>query len=248
MHLCFVDESGTPSKFESAENTTFVIGGVIIPDTVWHNVHKKLEHAKSSWKYTGEIKWRFFAPTNSDHDNPMKEWSPENKDAFRTSIFNVITSQSSIKILACVCDCKKAYEKLYIKTQDEIYFGTYKPITERFQYFLQDLTRQTGSKQTGIIVADQRSSKNDNKLRNQHERLINKSSNTSSNYSNLIESLFFSPSHMSVGIQLADMVAGATWRYFAKNDPKFFDQIRPSFRSSPSGEIRGHGLITFPKS
>ncbi|MHB8385172.1 DUF3800 domain-containing protein [Metallibacterium sp.] len=57
----------------------------------------------------------------------------------------------------------------------------------------------------------------------------------------------YSPSHQSIGIQFADMVAGAVYRKYAKGDDRFFDQIVASFRASPRGEINGFGIVHFPK-
>lgn len=246
MHLCFIDESGTPSKLGKKEPRTFAIGAVVIPEVTWHNVREKLEGLKASSKYHGEIKWRFFAPNNTDDDNAMRTWPQGQRDAFRTAVFRIITEQKSIRLLACVCHCSTAYELPSINTQDDIYFRTYKPITERFQYLLQDLSRSTGAHHSGIIVADHRGSKDDAKMRQQHERLVRESGKFTSTYSNFVEGLFFAPSHLSVGIQLADMVAGATWRAFERGDASFFDQIKGSFRAKPSGEIDGYGLVKFP--
>lgn len=55
-------------------------------------------------------------------------------------------------------------------------------------------------------------------------------------------------SHMSVGVQLADMVAGAIGRKFNVGDDKYFQTLTGSFRASPSGNIEGFGLVKFPKS
>ena len=62
-----------------------------------------------------------------------------------------------------------------------------------------------------------------------------------------MESLFFLPSDISVGIQLADMVAGAVWRKFEKNDDRCYKMLEPSIRKSPSGQIDGFGIVRFPK-
>lgn len=66
-------------------------------------------------------------------------------------------------------------------------------------------------------------------------------------YKNLIEGVFIAPSHLSVGIQLSDMVAGAVYRKFARQDSRFFDLIKTSFRKNNLGEIDGYGLIRWPK-
>ena len=246
MHLCFIDESGTPAKLGRAEPKYFVIAGVIIPEDTWHPVREKLVGLKAAERYRGEVKWRFFAPNNTDDDNPMRDWDQPRRNTFRDQVFRIISDQRSIKLLACVCSCADAYKIPSINTQDDLYFRTYKPITERFQYFLQDISREVGSKISGLIVADHRGSHDDSKMRLQHERLVREVNKYTSTYTHFVEGLFFAPSHMSVGVQLADMVAGATWRKYERDDSAFFNQIRKSFRCKPNGDINGYGLVRFP--
>lgn len=68
-----------------------------------------------------------------------------------------------------------------------------------------------------------------------------------SNYGNLIETVFFAPSELSLGIQLADMVAGSFFRKIEKNDNQTFDIINSSVRKSENGVIEGFGVVKVPK-
>jgi len=53
---------------------------------------------------------------------------------------------------------------------------------------------------------------------------------------------------MSTGMQLADMIAGATQRYFEHGDNQWIECIRSSFRcDSRTGAIDGYGIARFPK-
>jgi hypothetical protein len=142
----------------------------------------------------------------------------ELKDEFRENLFKIITKRKSVKITACVAYAKNAYAKAYIKDEEDLYFHTYKPVTERFQYFLQDIGREVGTTQLGIIVADHRGKKQDDSLRSSHQRIIEDNAEFTTKYSCYIETLFLTPSHLSVGIQLADMVAGALGRGFNTGD------------------------------
>lgn len=247
MHLCFVDESGTPARPDSASPEYFVIAALVVPEDMWHTVREKLVGLKREKAYHGEVKWRFFAPNNTDNDNPMRDWDQARRNEFRDRVFRIVTLHRSIKLLACVCRCATAYNLPSVNGQEDIYFSTYKPITERFQYHLQDLSREVGSKISGLIVADHRGRADDNRLRLQHERLVRKDGVYTSTYTHFVEGLFFTPSHMSVGVQLADMVAGATWRKFERGDESYFNKIAGSFRKSADGNINGYGLVKFPK-
>ena len=247
MHLLFVDESGTPPKPEAPNRSHFVIAGLAIPEDRWAGMRAKLVGLKRSAGYRGEVKWRFFAPNNTDADNPMVGWDEGKRNAFRESVFRIISSTKSVKIIAGISECPTAYGLNNVVCQSDLYFRTYKVVTERFQYFLQDITRDSGRDIMGLIVADHRGRGDDDKMRELHERLVHEEGRYTSNYPNFVEGLFFAPSHMSVGIQLVDMVAGAIWRAQNHDDRRWFDLIRSSFRAGPNGQIDGFGIARFPK-
>ncbi|MYE36262.1 MAG: DUF3800 domain-containing protein [Rhodobacteraceae bacterium] len=247
MYICFVDESGTPAKPGQEKQKYFVFGGVIIPENQWKFVRQKILGLKIRKQYSGEIKWRFFAPNNNDENNPMKDWNQSQKDEFRSSVFEIICSVKSIKLICSVSDATLAYKLNGVNSQNDIYFRTFRVVTERFQYFLQDIQKITGSPTNGIIVADHRNGREDNNFRHQHDQLIRSDNSNTTNYKNVIEGIFLTPSHMSIGIQLADMIAGAVWRFYTHDDKKWFDTIKPSFRKNETGVIGGFGLACYPK-
>ncbi|MBN8897313.1 MAG: DUF3800 domain-containing protein, partial [Rhodospirillales bacterium] len=139
-----------------------------------------------------------------------------------------------------------AYEISSISGPDDIYHLTYKVITERFQYHLQDLGTRS-QPERGIVVCDHRGADNDKRLRRHHQMLIHAPGGPTSVYKNLIEGLFLQPSHQSIGIQLADLVAGAIWRKFERSDSRFYDLVEPIMRRSKLGEVDGYGIARVPK-
>jgi hypothetical protein len=247
MYLLFVDESGTPPKPGASQLGYFVMAGLVIPEDRWPGMRDKLTGLKRSYAYHGEVKWRFFAPNNDDAANPMQNWNASRRNEFRSKVFSIITETKSCRIIACVSETPTAYNLGNVNGQEDLYFRTYKPLTERFQYHLQDIARESGRDSYGLIVADHRGRGEDERMRLQHERLVRESGKYTSNYANFIEGLFFSPSHMSVGVQLVDMVAGAIWRAQSHGDKTWYDILRPSFRASSAGQIDGFGLARFPK-
>ena len=148
--------------------------------------------------------------------------------------------------MACVCSVVRAYRQTYVNDEHDIYGYTYKPITERFEYHLQDITRATGVEKYGLIVSDHRGRDDDERVRRYHQMLMHSQSPYISAYDRLIESVFLTPSHTSVGIQLADLFAGAVSRAFNFNDKTWFDEVRSIFRSKRNGDIDGYGLVKFP--
>ena len=248
MHLLFLDESGTPPGPNKAKNKYFVIGGIVIPEGHWSRIRDALAGLKLREKLRGEIKWRYFAPGNDDPKNPMLKRSPADRDKIREEIYTkIICSDRSIKAIACVCCIEAAYQMPSITDRDALYQGTYKPVSERFQYHLQDLSRSVGREEYGIIVADHRGLQDDTRFRLSHERMVNSSAEFTSTYKNIVESLFLQPSHYSVGIQLADMVAGAVWRKYEANDDKWYLKLQPAIRTSKTGLVDGYGIVKYPK-
>jgi len=248
VHILFIDESGNAPHPGKKQNKYFVIAGIIIPEERWHKCRDALNGLKIRRQIWGEIKWRYFAPGNIDTANPMKGMDSATRDSIRTEIYEkIICAEKSIKTIGCVTCIEAAYAKPSIKTRDDLYQYTYKPVSERFQYHLQDLTRQVGRSELGIVVSDHRGQEDDKRFRAHHEELLHSSGDFMSKYKNLVECLFFVPSDLSIGIQLADMVAGAIWRKYEAQDSKWFDLLKSSIRSSKTGEVEGYGIVKFPK-
>ena len=98
-----------------------------------------------------------------------------------------------------------------------------------------------------VSVCDHRAPKDDQRLQELHSKLLLGHHNAHSSYSHLIEGLFIAPSHFSVGIQFADLVAGAVLRKFKANDDRFYQQMADTLRKSEQGKVEGYGLVQFPK-
>lgn len=253
MHLCFLDESGPapkpPKPGAKAKRCYFVIAGLIMHEAQWHGVASDVAALLRRPKFNvqGEIKWRYFGPDNDDPDNSVAHLDQETRNELRDKLFEIITARKSLRILAGVASVEAAYKLNYVTCADDLYVFTYKTVTERFQYYLQDISRAVGDKQLGIIVADHRGKSQDDQLRQQHRGLVHERGAFSSKYDNYVETVFLTPSHHSVGIQLVDMVAGAIGRQFNYKDDYYARKLTQSFRASPTGKIEGYGLVKFPK-
>lgn len=248
MQMLFVDESGTPpppGKSDAA--ILFVLGGIVIPEDFWAKIAADLERLKKKYRVSGEIKWRYFAPPKGAKTHSLSHLNSDEKDALRLELYEVIRSYRSIRLICVVTNVQLAYQMPYVNTADDVYWYSYKQLTERFQYYLQDLERTVGQRVNGIVVCDHRAPQDDERLRELHHRLLSGDRENFAKYSNLIEGLFIAPSHLSVGIQLADMVAGAVFRRFNAGDDRFYSQIEASFRRSPQGKVEGYGIVRFPK-
>lgn len=249
MQLFFIDESGIiPLKDKIGSVNHFTLGGIVIPEALWHEIDKELAFLKRTFEVIGEIKWRYFSPQKTGAQlNPLSHLNAVQKEELRNAIYALIIKFKSVRLICAVVDIQTAYKLSYVQCENDLYWFAYKQMTERFQYYLQDLSRTVGSKINGIIVCDHRQPQDDHQLRLLHQKLLTGSVEHFSIYRNLIEGVFIAPSHLSVGIQFADMVAGAVYRKFVRNDSRFFDFIKTSFRKNQTGEINGYGLVRWPK-
>jgi hypothetical protein len=249
MQLFFIDESGTiPPKDKNEGIEYFTLGGIVIPEDIWYELDKELAALKIRFKVIGEIKWRYFSPQKPGAiRHPLSHLTGIEKEKLRYDIYQLIAKFKSIRLICALVNVQAAYKLDYVSNDNDLYWYAYKQMTERFQYYLQDLSRIVGNKINGIIVCDHRQPKDDHQLRHLHQKLLTGSKKHFSTYENLIEGVFIAPSHLSVGIQFADMVAGAIYRNFVRKDARYFDQIKTSFRSGTGGQIEGYGLIRWPK-
>ncbi len=247
MYILFVDESGSVPPPDKVRQKHFVMGGVVIPTGIWHSVKKDLDAIKSKYEINGEIKWRFFSPHNADESNTMRHLDWSTKNLVRDETMSIITKYKSLRIIASYSVVEEAYQKDYIEDEHQLHWLCHKALVERFQYYLQDKSRDVGQTINGLVVCDHRERSQDMRLRSLHSDMVNQDSFNVSEYKNLIETVFFVPSELSIGLQLADLVAGSVFRKLEKNDDRFFTRIEGSIRRSPTGHLKGYGLVKVPK-
>ncbi len=135
MHLYFIDDSGDPSR----STTHFVLGGVVIPGDQWHKLKDSFAYACERFKVHGEIKWRLFGkkPKPEDRENPISHLNFEEKDELRKLLLESLVKFNSVKIIASVVHLPTIYSNHQHLTPENVYSMAYKPLTERFQYYLQ---------------------------------------------------------------------------------------------------------------
>jgi hypothetical protein len=247
MQILFADDSRPPPDAPKRDHKYFVLAGLAVPELNWHSLSRVLLNIKKRDDIKGEIKWRYFSPSNRDASNPIRDFPMGRRDRIRADIYKSLLTRSHICTLAVVVSIDDAYDLPYVKNGEDIYFYAYKILTERFQYRIQDVNRKYNINRHGIVVCDARDSAKDMTIRHLHDRLVTDNSRFSSDYKNLIEGLFIAPSHLSVGIQYADMIAGATYHYFSQGHRRWFDTIKPTFRCNDTGKIEGYGVSFFPQ-
>lgn len=245
MYLMFIDESGTPPPPNKIGTNFFILGATIISEQVWHHIAGDFRSLKEKYSISGEIKWRFFSPNNQKQENSLIHLEQSKRFALRDDLFSLLTKYRSVKLLGTAANVEQYYQRPSVNSADDIYHLAYKQLIERFQYFLQDTSRESGIDASGIVICDHRGSRDDMRLRHLHESLLKTRNGFQSTFSRLIEGVFIAPSHMTIGIQLADMVAGAIFRWFESDDARSYKKIEKNFRKNPrNGAVWGYGIVT----
>lgn len=248
MYMLFVDESGNPAPPDKHNEDYFVLGGLIIHEDDWHQINRDFIEVKNDYGITGEIKWRYFNPTDNRSENSLAHLPPAERFDVREEFYEILKSFEAVTIISVIGHIPTAYTNRHTDNDVKLYHAAYKALSERFQYFLQDESKASGFKVNGIIICDQqRTGVDDERLRQLHQTLTTEFSYTSAHYANVVECLLLAPSHYSVGIQLADLVAGAIYRKCNAADDRFFAQIKPLIRKSNAGKIEGYGMVRLPR-
>lgn len=249
MQILFIDESN-PAPAQPSKNGKqfFVLAGVSIPELDWHSLTKSLNNIKAEKGLEGEIKWRFFSHRNISEDNPMRLLSKEQRDEIRDNLLSALNSHHHVSCMAVVASIQDAFQLPYVNNDDDLYYYCLKILTERFQYRIQDTNRKHGITRHGMIVIDGRDPAKDNFIREMHDRLVTQDKKFTATYENIVEGLFIGASHLSPGIQFADLIAGATYHYFASDYKHWLERSLPSFRTGPRNQYEGYGIMFFPNS
>ncbi len=226
MHIFFIDEAGTIFHPDKLANNHFVLAGPIVPEEAWHDIVKGFTDTCKKWDVKGEIKWRFFGQMigREDAQNTLTHLTLNDRDQLRRALLESLISNESVTIRAVVIHLPTLYKT--IKTAEQQHAYAYESLIELFQLHLQDLSENNSSKINGIIVSDHRNQHQDIEQRNLHMEILK---NGRMRYPNLIEGLFFSPSHHSIGIQMADLVSGAIFRFYEKQDDRWYTIIKRNF-------------------
>src|SRR5687768_15788660 len=99
MQILFMDESGTPPADGRSGARYFVLGGVVIPESAWHRIRDNLYGMKIRRKVRGELKWRYFAASNEDSRNPLRNLSQTERDEIRTELYKILCQERDVRII-----------------------------------------------------------------------------------------------------------------------------------------------------
>ena len=227
MHLLFLDESG-----RIGQDGLFTLGGIAVRDADWHELRRRWLETLSAhdWPPEREVKW---------HGIRTGEVPPALADAVVASL-----AVAPFTCYVVLLDCEAGAELPEFFGSTEQTYGTALTfVTERFHHLLE------AEDDLGLIVADSRHREDDASLR----RFFGALTETGTPYVQLdriVEGLFLGPSHLSVGLQCADLVVGITAAAERGSGLArgYLRKLLPRFAVHPAtGDLEGVGLKRFPE-
>jgi hypothetical protein len=226
VRLLFLDESG-----RIGQDSLFALGGVAVRAEDWHALRAcwlaPLE--AHGWDPANEVKWHGI----------RKGVVP---DALADAVVDALT-RAPFTAYVTLLDLERGAELPDFFGSPERTYGTALMfVSERFHHLLD------AEDELGLVVADSRRSEDDLSLRRYFGALA-ESGTPFMRLDRIVEGLFLGPSHLSVGLQCADLVVSITAAAERGNAQArgYLKGLLPCFATHPAtGELDGVGIKRFP--
>lgn len=243
MKIFFVDESGDPGNpnIHTSATKLFIVGGVLLTESAWQSLRKDTLQLRNRYKIkpNRELKWSHLRSPKKDIS--LEHLDFEERKEFAKEFLTLIKGLRGAEILTVIVDKEKLYRKRGSGfSTKNLYTQVYSVLLERFEYYLE----KKGD--LGLVIHDFTSNFDETEKMRDIGRRIIKDGTRWAKMTNLFETFLFVPSDQSVGVQAADFVVGAVWRWQASGDEQYKEIIRGRFLRNRRGNIKGAGLKFFP--
>lgn len=153
---------------------------------------------------------------------------PNERRAFVYSALREAAQVPSVEFLCVVVDQRQLREEAH-------------PLKEALTPLLERIQMNAKKHATHALVLMDEEQADDKALRE-----VMRNGSEFLKYDRILDTIAFIPSEESIGIQVADLAAGAISRYFNSNDPGYVRTFLRSTACSPSGDPNGYGIKVYP--
>ena len=219
MYFLYIDESGSPNGWQTQNH--FVLGGVAIHEGQVSGLANKLDEIQT--KYFGELKVpiEFHA---GDIKTGNKRWHsvPEKtREKIMEDVYNVIAGAPFPTLIAfgSALHISKA-----VNSETDDLETSFQDVCLKFNHFLIKM-HKSGNTNKGLLIID-------DAHKNQFKDLINRFRREGVKgvpIHNIVDIPYFSASHDTRMLQLADFCVYSIYRYYEKNDSCYINKILPVF-------------------
>jgi len=258
-YFCFSDESGdfyTDMSDKSIKRHPYYIrSSLIINSQEWSILNSEMLKLKElySFKSTDEIKWSYLHSIKIAETNGAKNSKKNKFDFFDCSFKKCLEFvEESLDLLN-----KLEYKTIVLSFTDNITYRKWRAENILKQHLRAHMQRvemgiQGKDDHLAVLFCDPICEDKNKMLQDEYyyfynkDRFINK-------YKPIKDSLNFENSHQSVGIQLADLIAGS-FNSFLKSDNNNYNDGKNIFKKyvfphlrEINGQIIGMGIVDIPK-
>lgn len=246
----FIDEAGVPeipclSEGKKELDPVFSIGFVFMPMSYWLTLRDIYEEVRQDFgiRLDQELKWRNLVRGTG----PAAHLQPSGGHPFIEELVKRLDPRQFRAVCVSVFKDEIYRQKGYIHEGQDIYNAAALFALQRLQNDVDEMHGE-GAHCPCIVIADSRQKAGqDNRLRNFVDGAMGGTSGIWVDFDKtLVEGILFQVSHYSVGVQIADFLAGATFQKDARGDSRYFDLWEPVLRKSSEGSTDGYGYIRWP--
>ncbi len=233
MYFIYVDESGDPG-FRGGTNY-YVLLGVAVAEEQVNALARQMDDIVGRHLGQSGIELHFRKLVRGHA--PFDRLSEQNRWRLVDDIFAAIGS-SDVTLFASVIDKRKHQDRYTFPERPDIL--ALELLVERFDIFL------GRRNQLGCVVYDSRGKAVDDELRNFFSDW-RYSGTSARKLRNIIETIFFAPSHATRLLQVADFCAHATFLHYERGNSQRFNQIEGRFDRNPqTNNVKGYGIKEWP--
>ncbi len=226
MRILFLDESG-----RIGQDGLFALGGVAVRADDWRALRESwlAPLAAHGWDPANEVKW---------HGIKTGYVPPALADAVIDGL-----ARAPFTAYVMLLDLVRGQElDEFFGTAERTYGTALMFVSERFHHLLE------AEDALGLVVADARHREEDASLR-RYFGALTESGTRYMKLDRIVEGLFLGPSHLSIGLQCADLIVSITAAAERGSGQArgYLKQLLPRFATHPAtGELDGVGIKRFP--
>ena len=232
MHVLYVDDSGSAGN---PNEKFFVLAGIAVFERRLYHLITDLDRVVAAFGLGDAHEIELHGTTMY---NGRKEFYSPKRPEREKMIHDALgtTTRTLLRLFGVAVD------KQLVSPRDPVEVA-FEEISNRFNLYLQRLSNGNppDHSQRGLIVMDETAHEGRLQSLARHFRV---NGARWGHFRNLAEVPLFVDSKASRAIQLADLVAWATWRKYEMQDGRFFDQLIPKF-DADGGVI--HGLVHYAR-
>jgi len=245
-HISFLDEAGVPeipALSKSSIDPVFCIANVFMPMHYWRDLQQIYNEVRSNFgiPVEEELKWRNLLRGTG----PAADLHSEGGcDAFIESFVNRLDPDQFRAVGVSVFKDDVFKAKRYIREGQDIYNAAVLFALQRLQNEINDCYGEDAHCPCIVIADSRQRGGQDNRLRKFVDNAMGGTGGIWVNFEkSLVEGILFQVSHYSVGVQIADFLAGALYQKDVRGDDRFYKLWKPVLRKSATGTISGYGYV-----